>query len=327
MKIPKNVLEILKKQHYAVVGKNSGVQICRWNKKSLLDQGVCYKEKFYGIKSHLCCQMSPCVLFCENSCLHCWRAIEYGLGDKMNKKDAENPKELINECIKAQRKLLSGFKGNKNVNIEKWKEAQNPTQFAISLSGEPTIYPYLKELIKELRKQGKTSFLVSNGLNPEVFKKLEKEKALPTQLYISLNTSNEKDYKKWHNSKGKNSWKKFNESLDILNKLTKKGQRTVLRMTLVKNKNMKEEDIIGYIKLMKKASPMFIEVKGYMSVGFARQRLGYETMPTHEDIKHFAKMLEKELKPQYKILDEKIESRIVLLGRKKSEMKINFSKI
>jgi len=57
------------------------------------------------------------------------------------------------KCIIAQRKLLSGFKGNEKINMEKWKEAQNPDQFAISLIGEPTLYPKLAELILELRKQ------------------------------------------------------------------------------------------------------------------------------------------------------------------------------
>ena len=29
----------------------------------------------------------------------------------------------------------------------------------------------------------------------------------------------------------------------------------------------------------KKSKPMFVELKGFMSVGFARQRLGYDKMP------------------------------------------------
>lgn len=261
-------------------------------------------------------------MHCQNSCLHCWRAIEYNLGKKLDKKQADNPKKIIEDCIKAQRKMLTGFKGNKKINMKKYLEAQNPQQFAISLSGEPTIYPYLAELIKELRKQGKTSFLVTNGLNPKRILELEKKKALPTQLYISLNAPNEKIYKSWHNSKEKNAWKKYNKSLDIMNKLGKKKKRTVLRMTLVKNLNIKKEHAKEYAKLIKKASPMFVEAKGYMSVGYARKRLGYETMPTHKEIKEFAKLLAKELKPDYKILDEKVESRVVLLGKNKRDMKI-----
>jgi len=57
--IRKEIKEKLTRQHYALIGKHSAVQICRWTKKSLRNEGVCYKEKFYGIKSHRCCQMSP----------------------------------------------------------------------------------------------------------------------------------------------------------------------------------------------------------------------------------------------------------------------------
>ena len=317
--------KILEKQHYSIVGEHSAIQVCRWTKKSLLDEGACYKQKFYGIESHRCCQMSPSINFCENSCLHCWRALEYNLGMKISKRIADKPEKIIDSCILSQRKMISGFKGNKKINMKKWEEAQEPNQFAISLSGEPTIYPHLAELIKELRKRKISSFLVTNGLNPEVLKKLKKENALPTQLYISLNSPNEKMYKWWHRSKEKNAWKKFNRSLEIMRNLK---TRRVLRMTLVKEKNMREQDVGGYAKLIKKAMPDWIEVKGYMSVGFARKRLGYETMPNHEEINKFAKKMEEELqKENYKILDEKKESRVVLLGKDRRNLKIKESEI
>ena len=106
--IPEEVKKVLKKQHYEIVGRHSAVQTCRWTKKSIRDEGVCYKEKFYGIDSHRCCQMTPAVMWCPNKCLHCWRAIELTLGDKLNEEDS--PKDIIDGCIKAQRKLLQGFK-------------------------------------------------------------------------------------------------------------------------------------------------------------------------------------------------------------------------
>jgi len=83
MIIPGKVKKVLEKQHYEIAGKHSAVQICRWTKKSLRGEGNCWKEKFYGIKSHQCCQFSPSVMWCENKCLHCWRAIEMNLGDKL----------------------------------------------------------------------------------------------------------------------------------------------------------------------------------------------------------------------------------------------------
>ena len=315
--------KVLRKQHYGLVGKHSGVQICRWAKKDLIDEGECYKAKFYGIKSHQCCQMSPSVGFCQNRCLHCWRAIELTIGNKMNPKKVDSPKEIISGCIEEQRRLINGFKGNKKINLEKFKEAQEPMQFAISLTGEPTIYPRLGELISELRKQGKTSFVVTNGLNPEVLKKLQKKNALPTQLYVSMNSSNETLFNKWHRSQTKDSWKKFNRSLEIFPKLK---TRKVIRMTLVKgpNDNMKDEMISNYASLIKKAQPDFIEVKGYMSVGFARNRdgMGYDSMPTYEDIEDYAKKISKSLGRGWKILDTHEFSRVVLVGKSKSKMKI-----
>jgi tRNA wybutosine-synthesizing protein 1 len=196
------------------------------------------------------------------------------------------------------------------------------------------VYENIGGLIEELRKRGKTSFLVTNGLYPEKLKELEKKKQLPTQLYISVNTPNEELYFKFHRSSKKDAWELLNKSLEImsgLNKKTSKSKislhssdkppnvRTVFRMNLVKNLNMIEPE--KYSEMIKKANPMFIEIKGFMSVGFARQRLGYERMPTHKEIVDFSNEILKFL-PEYKFLDEKKESRVVLLGKNKADMKI-----
>ncbi|OGJ13092.1 tRNA-modifying enzyme [Candidatus Pacearchaeota archaeon RBG_19FT_COMBO_34_9] len=330
--IPENVKEILKKQHYAIVGKHSAVQVCRWTKKSLRDEGVCYKEKFYGIKSHLCCQMSPAVMWCPNRCLHCWRAVEMTIDNELNGK-IDSPKEIIDGCIEAQRRLLQGFNIDKNskkkqlsrANQEKFSEAQEPMQFAISLSGEPTVYEKIGELIEELRKRGKTSFLVTNGLYPEKLEELEKKKQLPTQLYISVNTSNEELYKKFHRSSKKDAWERLNKSLEIMTRLRNKT-RTIFRMNLILDMNMLPEHAEEYAELIKKTNPMFVEIKGVMSVGFARQRIPYNKMPYHKDIIEFSKKMLNFL-PEYKILDEKKESRVVLLGKDKADMKIKKGEI
>jgi len=327
--IPKEVKEVLKKQHYKIVGDHSAVQICRWTKNSLRSQGVCYKEKFYGIKSHLCCQMTPSVMWCQNKCVHCWRAIEMTLGDELPK-NQDDPKEIIDGCILAQKKLLQGFKIDKNskkkqlskADQKKYLEAQEPMQFAISLSGEPTLYKKIGDLIAELRKRKKTSFLVTNGLYPEKLRELEKKKQLPTQLYISVNVSNEKMFQGFHRSTKKDAWKKLMESLEIMKELKKKT-RTVFRMHLVIDLNMKEEYLKEYAELIKKADPRFVEIKGFMSVGFARQRLGYDRMPDFKEMKNFAEKLSKETK--LKLLDWHENSRAFVLGKNKSDLKIKKS--
>lgn len=323
--IPEKIKKVLRKQHYELVGDHSAVQTCRWTKKSIRDEGVCYKEKFYGIKSHLCCQMTPSVMWCPNKCLHCWRAIELTLGDKLKGK-LNSPKEIIDGCIQAQRKLLQGFKilpttkkKMSKANMKKWEEAQEPMQFAISLSGEPTLYPDIGGLIKELRKRGKTSFLVTNGLYPEKIKEIEKKKQLPTQLYISVNAPNKELYEKFHRSSKKNAWKKLNETLRLLPRLKGKT-RTIFRMNLVRDLNMSDENLKEYAELIKKSYPLFVEIKGYMSVGFARERLGYNKMPDYKEMLKFSKKLAKET--GLKFLDDHERSRAFVLGKNKKDLKI-----
>jgi len=313
--ISEKVKETLGKQHYAIAGKHSAIQVCRWTKKSLLDEGFCYKQKFYGIKSHRCCQMSPAVMWCQNRCLHCWRPIELTIGHELKKENADNAKEIIKKCIEAQRKMLVGFKGNKKINPKKFEESKEPMQFAISLSGEPTIYPYIGKLIEELKKQGKTTFLVTNGLLPERLKEMQKNNQLPTQLYLSVNAPTKELFEKFTRPVIKNAWKKFNETIVLFPKLK---TRKVIRISLVRDLNM--EDISGYAKIIEKAKPDFVEVKAFMSVGYARRRLAYERMPLHPEIREFAKKLSKSAK--LKILDEKKESRVVLLGKSKKNLKI-----
>ena len=322
--IPEDTKKVLKKQHYEIVGKHSAVQVCRWTKKSLRDEGVCYKEQFYGIKSHLCCQMTPSVMWCPNKCLHCWRAIELNLGDKLSEEDS--PKEIIDNCILAQQKLLKGFNIDihskkeqmSRANQEKYLEAQEPMQFAISLSGEPTIYSRIGELIEELTRRGKTSFLVTNGLYLEKIKELAERNQLPTQLYVSVNAPNKKLYNEFHRSSMNNAWGKLNETLEIFSGLP---CRTIFRMNLVRDLNMEDEHIKEYAELIKKANPLFVEIKGFMSVGFARERLGYDRMPTNKEMEKFCERLAKET--GLKVLDSHERSRAYVLGKDKKELKIN----
>jgi tRNA wybutosine-synthesizing protein 1 len=72
-------------------------------------------------------------------------------------------------------------------------------------------------------------------------------------------------------------------------------------------------NVKGYSRLIEKADPTYVEPKGYMHVGFSRLRLGYGAMPSHVEIKEFARRLS--LETGYGILDESAESRVVLLSK------------
>ncbi|MBL7206405.1 MAG: 4-demethylwyosine synthase TYW1 [Candidatus Aenigmarchaeota archaeon] len=295
----------LENQQYRIVGNHSAVKICNWTKKSLIDNGECYKSKFYSIPTHRCCQMTPS-MFCPNKCQFCWRSIEHFNAVKLSKSD--EPKDIVDGCIEGQRHLLNGFPGNTEINMEKFKEAQEPTNFAISLSGEPTIYSKLDGLIEELNKRKKFSFLVTNGQFPE---RLEKLESLPTQLYVSLDAPTKELYQKIDRPSLKDFWERFNKTLELLPTL---DTRKVLRLTAVKGLNMTKVE--EYAKLIEKANVDWIEIKAYMWVGESRNRLKEENMPTHNDIQEFSKQIAEKI--EMDIIDEQKESRVCLLAEKDS---------
>jgi len=321
---PDSVKEKLEKQHYALVGETSAVQICRWTKNILRGDRGCWKEKFYGISTAGCCQMTPAVMWCENSCVHCWRPIEMNLGIELPV--IENPKEILDGIVEARKKLLRGFKGRKGIDLKKFEEALEPKLFTMSLSGEPTLYPRLGEMFKEIRRRGAVSFLVTNGLNPEVIRNFSKGE-LPTQITVSTNAPNENLFIRWHRSTKEDAWKEFNKTLDVIRDLDGKVRR-VIRLTLVRSGdglvsegNMSDENVLEYAGLIKKAEPDFVHVKGFKSVGYARDRLGYERQPWFNDVKNYALKLEKELEG-YNITAEDERSCVVMLAREGAMLKI-----
>ena len=64
----------------------------------------------------------------------------------------DDPKTIIDEAIEAQNNLLCGFFGNDKANKEKLEESKTPTNAAISLAGEPMLYPEIDELIAEFNR-------------------------------------------------------------------------------------------------------------------------------------------------------------------------------
>jgi len=303
--IEKEKAKDLYKQGYRIVGNHSAIKVCLWTKKAIRGEDFCYKQQFYDTKTHRCVQMTPALGVCQHRCLWCWRDIEFTKPKWKGKGD--NPKFIVDECIKANIKYLQGFGGSKKTDMKKFKEINKPQQFAISLSGEPTIYPKLPELILELKKRKINQFIVTNGTNPSMLRKLLDNKTQPTQLYITLAAPDEETYIKCCRPLIKNGWKKINQSLELL----KNFKRNVIRLTLVKNLNMKSPK--KYAELIKKYKPSFVEAKAYMWVGYSKTRLKQENMPTHKEILDFARKIAEY--SGYKIIDKKEESRVVLLSK------------
>lgn len=304
----------LRNAKYGIFG-HSTVHICNWTKRALCGQGTCYKNKFFGIETHRCMEFSPAGIFCHNRCIYCWRPTEFYKLLEMEEKLVDEPEQIIQALIKERRKLLTGFGSNKKVKKEILKKAYEPTHFAISLSGEPTMYPKLPKMIKYLKSlpQTKSIFLVTNGQEPKMLEKLEKEDALPTQIYISMNAGTKELFYKINCPLLKDAWERFNSSLEFMSK-TK--TRTVIRITLIKGWNDFEEEIPRFAELVKKANPNFVEVKSYMHVGKSIDRLKAENMLKQEEIRAWSRKLLENL-PEFEYMDEQEESRVVVLQNKK----------
>ncbi|MCW4018507.1 MAG: 4-demethylwyosine synthase TYW1 [Candidatus Bathyarchaeota archaeon] len=307
--VPKALIQALKKQKYHLVGKHSAVKRCKWFYEALTSGRSCYKQKFYGINSHQCIQMSPALFYCTQQCLFCWRAQNGDLQinwDELRLPEWDSPEEITEGIVKAQSKILSGYKGNPKTDPQKFREAHRPRHVAISLTGEPTLYASLGELIQTLHNRGLTTFLVSNGNLPQKLSALNEE---PTQLYVSVCSPNQETFKRVCRPQVPNAWERLNETLELLPSFR---CPTVIRSTLVKDLNM--NDVEGYAQLVSKAEPTYVEAKAYMHVGFSGLRLGFDSMPSHKDVYKFARKLSE--KTGYKILDESPDSRVVLLSKR-----------
>ena len=313
IQIKPKIVQQLKKAKYGVAD-HSTVDLCHWTKKSFRNEGDCYKHKFYGISTHQCMEFSPAGMYCENRCVYCWRPMEFYDSMKMEPEHVAEPKQIIEKLMEERRKLIVGHYGDSRSDKQKIDESFFPAHYAISLSGEPTMYPKLPELVKYLQKlpATKSIFLVTNGQEPEMLKKLQNENALPTQLYLSTNAADYDSFMRINRPRYEDSWERWNESLNLLSSL---NTRTVIRITLIRGYNDSNEMIPKFASMLKNASPNFIELKSYMHVGRSTNRLEHEDMLDMDEVRNFALKLSKQSEI-FSIMDESFVSRIVVLQNK-----------
>jgi tRNA wybutosine-synthesizing protein 1 len=254
--------------------------------------------------------MTPTISHCTQMCLFCWRFQDF---TEKELHEIDEPEYILDQAIIAQQKLITGFKGDPRCDQKKWKEANQPNMLACSLSGEPTLYPKLGEFFDVCHRRGITTFLVTNGTNPEALATLD---PLPRQLYVSLVAPTQDVYKRLCVPLIPHGWEKIQQTLALLPSL---NTRTVIRHTLIHGWNMDDQHVNAFAKLDALASPTFIEPKGYVFVGSSRTRLHFSNMPTHDLIKSFGQKLAGQL--GYSLLKEKPDSFVVLLGTQNSSTK------
>uniref|UniRef100_A0A9L0IW78 S-adenosyl-L-methionine-dependent tRNA 4-demethylwyosine synthase TYW1 n=1 Tax=Equus asinus TaxID=9793 RepID=A0A9L0IW78_EQUAS len=298
--------EALTKQGYQLIGSHSGVKLCRWTKSMLRGRGGCYKHTFYGIESHRCMETTPS-LACANKCVFCWRHHTNPVGTEWRWK-MDQPEMILKEAIENHQSMIKQFKGVPGVKEERFEEGMTVKHCALSLVGEPIMYPEINRFLKLLHECKISSFLVTNAQFPVEIKNLKPV----TQLYVSVDASTKDSLKKIDRPLFKDFWQRF---LDSLKALAAKQQRTVYRLTLVKAWNV--DELQAYAELVSLGSPDFIEVKGVTYCGeSSASSLTMANVPWHEEVVRFVHELV-DLIPNYEIACEHEHSNCLLIAHKK----------
>ena len=304
----------LKKEGYKLIGTHSAVKLCRWTKHQLRGRGGCYKHTFYGITSYQCMEATPS-LACANKCVFCWRHHKNPVGKTWRWK-TDDPNYIVDQAVKEHVKMIKETRGIPGVNVQRWQEAHTVRHCALSLVGEPVMYPRINEFLEDLHRREISTFLVTNGQHPKAIESL-----IPiTQLYVSVDAPTPESLVAIDRPLFSDAWERLREALTLLKD---KGQRTVARLTVVKGWN--SDEIAGYAKLIALGKVSLVETKGVTFCGKSdASNLNMSNTPWHHEVVDLVKNLKVELDklrlagedvPEYDLACEHKHSVSVLLAR------------
>jgi tRNA wybutosine-synthesizing protein 1 len=78
-------------------------------------------------------------------------------------------------------------------------------------------------------------------------------------------------------------------------------------------------EVEGYAKLIEKAKPTYVEAKRTCTSVSPDSDWAMKSMPSHDEIREFSTQLARET--GYNLIDESIESRVVLLSKLRNSMR------
>nr|XP_020504883.1 S-adenosyl-L-methionine-dependent tRNA 4-demethylwyosine synthase-like [Labrus bergylta] len=157
--------DALTKQGYKLIGSHSGVKLCRWTKSMLRGRGGCYKHTFYGIESHRCMETTPS-LACANKCVFCWRHHTNPVGTEWRWK-MDPAETILQDAVDKHQNMIRQFRVVPGVKPERYEEGLKVKHCALSLVGEPIMYPEINTFIRLLHSHNISSFLVTNAQFPQ----------------------------------------------------------------------------------------------------------------------------------------------------------------
>jgi tRNA wybutosine-synthesizing protein 1 len=194
------------------------------------------------------------------------------------------PLQIVTSALAEHAAMIKQMRGVPGVLPGRIEEGMAPRHCALSLVGEPIMYPEINTLIKELHSRRISTFLVTNAQFPDAIRTLEPV----TQLYVSVDAATPETLKAVDRPLFSDFWTRFTDSLSALRS---KSQRTVYRLTLVAGYNI--TDAAGYAELVDLGTPDFIEIKGvtFCGAGNGASALTMANVPYHADVVAFANAL------------------------------------
>jgi len=249
----------------------------------------------------------------------CWRHHKNPVGREWRWK-TDDPNVIVDLAVKEHISMIKETKGIPGVLKERWEAAHTVRHCALSLVGEPIMYPHIDEFLADLHRRSISTYLVTNGQHPQAIGDLRPI----TQLYVSVDASTPETLEAIDRPLFKDAWDRLRRSLKFLKD---KGQRTVARLTVVKGWN--SDEIAGYAKLIALGHCSLVEVKGVTFCGKSdASNLNMSNSPWHHEVVAMVRRLQQELQklrdecedeskkiPEYGLACEHKHSVSVLLAR------------
>lgn len=244
--------------------------------------------------------------------MFCWRHHTNPVGTEWKWK-MDEAELIFEQALKNHYNMINEFKGVPDVKAERLAEAFEVRHCALSLVGEPIMYPEINKFLDLLHSKKISTFLVTNAQFPDAIRNLRPV----TQLYVSVDAPTKESLKRIDRPLFRDFWQRY---LDSLKALGEKRQRTVYRLTLVKGWNT--QDVEQYANLINLGKPDFIEIKGVTYCGeSSASTLTMQNVPWHEEIIEFVRQIQKFVSNEYDIACEHQHSLCMLLAHNK--FKIN----
>jgi tRNA wybutosine-synthesizing protein 1 len=255
---------------------------------------------------------------------------------------------LVHAAIEAHRGMIKEARGIQGAIPERVAEGMDVKHCALSLVGEPIMYPQINAFVAELHRRRISSYLVTNAQFPDALRAL----CPVTQLYLSIDAPTREQLQvraprphAWRSAGATahrraepsraplsrrsarrrpqavdrpvfaDFWERFLECIRIL---SERKERTVFRLTLVNEWNVSQID--AYADLVQLGQPDFVEIKGVTYCGKSdASPLTIKNCPFHEDVRKYAKDLESKIRAlglDYGIASEHAHSNSMLLAKR-----------